>query len=42
MSKDLKQRWEIIQQAGGPEAYIKKELKRKFDKVLMARLNMHG
>lgn len=29
MSKDLKQRWEIIQQAGGPEAYIKKELKRK-------------
>ena len=29
MSKNLKQRWEIIQRAGGPEAYIKKELKKK-------------
>ena len=29
MSTHLKKRWDIIQQAGGPEAYIKKELKRK-------------
>ena len=29
MSTHLKKRWDTIQQAGGPEAYIKKELKKK-------------
>ena len=29
MSTDLKKRWDMIQRAGGPEAYIKKELKKK-------------